>query len=143
MEASPADKDGQASPNRSRGMPRPLAEKPLLETPEKATLFANGNGQTQAILAVRVFFSPLTMRSFRTKKNAAEMLGVSPQLFYQYEMEMRESGVLSNIIDGSVLPPEIPIVMDCEVCLSVWLESAPAGWREKRCYVRSVYASVV
>ena len=54
METSPADKDGQASPNRSRGMPRPLvAEKPLLETPEKATLFTKGTGQTQAILAVK------------------------------------------------------------------------------------------
>ena len=61
------------------------------------------------------------MRSFRTKKDAAEVFGVSPQLFYRYGMEMSESGVLSNIIDGSLPPLEIPVVLDFEVqCLPGW-----------------------
>ena len=121
MEGSPsANKDRQASPSRGSGMPEPVAETLQLEIPEKTARFARGTGQTQTILAVCEFFSPTTMSSFRTKKDAAEMFGVSPQ-FYRYEMEMRESGVLSNIIDGSVPPPEIPVVLDCEVqCLPGW-----------------------
>ena len=64
---------------------------PQLESPKKATCFASGTGQIQAIVAVKAFFSPATMRWFCTKKDAAKMFGVSPQLFYCYQMKKRES----------------------------------------------------
>ena len=88
---------------------------PQLESPKKATCFASGTGQIQAIVAVKAFFSPATMRWFCTKKDAAKMFGVSPQLFYCYQMKKRESGVLCNVMDGNVPPPELSVVVDFEL----------------------------
>ena len=89
----PSGDDGEPSNCGSGRMVDSSSEDPQPQTPENKKRLSRGVGQSQAILAVRAFFSPTTKCAFRTNRDAAVAFGVRPQLFYKHETEMVESGV--------------------------------------------------
>ena len=68
---------------------------------------ARGEGQKNAFLAVRAFYSPATADQFSSKSEAAAAFGVSRQLFRVYESELSSSGVLEEIQGGKL--PDVPL----------------------------------
>ena len=88
----------------------PVASNDASTTPDgdRATRLSRGFGQKQALQAVRAYYSPQSSNLFRSKSDAAAAFGISPQLFYNYEQEMHNSGAVSLILEGRIESPNMP-----------------------------------
>eukprot|EP00117_Sycon_ciliatum_P021787 scpid31633/ scgid18983/ len=97
-----------------------------VSSPSQPVSLSRGSGQEKSLLAVRAFHSPGTSEHFLTKKDAAASYGASPPLFAKYEKEMRQTGVLSSVLDGTIPAPDLP--MD-----SFHLIQLRKVWRKSKC----------